>query len=159
MIDPAGIRELKAELELLHPDKIRSLCLQLARYKKENKEYLSYLLFMSDDHHQYAQDIKVAMDDSFKGLNTSTGYLSAKGLRKILKTTNKFIKFSADKQVEAEVLSHFCLNMLQSGVRIHSSTVLSNMYEKLLERIVKAANTLHEEQAEDIHRSLQKLRL
>ena len=43
----ASISELQKELALLEPKNTAALCLRLAKYKKENKEFLSYLLFDS----------------------------------------------------------------------------------------------------------------
>ena len=41
----ATINELKQELQNIPPAKVTELCLRLARFKKENKELLTYLLF------------------------------------------------------------------------------------------------------------------
>ena len=43
------IKELKEELINCTPKELRELCLRLARFKKENKELLTYLLFESDE--------------------------------------------------------------------------------------------------------------
>jgi len=52
------IKELKDELANLSPKEIRELCLRLARFKKENKELLTYLLFESGDESVYVGSIK-----------------------------------------------------------------------------------------------------
>ena len=41
----ASIQELKQELQGVAPGKLLELCLRLARFKKDNKELLTYLLF------------------------------------------------------------------------------------------------------------------
>ena len=43
----ASLQEIKEELNQLDPIKVRDLCLRLGRFKKENKELLTYLLFES----------------------------------------------------------------------------------------------------------------
>ena len=43
----ASLKLIKTELDLLHPEKVKDLCLQLIKFKKENKELLSYLLYFS----------------------------------------------------------------------------------------------------------------
>ena len=43
------VSELKEELKHLPPAQLLELCLRLARFKKENKELLTYLLFEAHD--------------------------------------------------------------------------------------------------------------
>ena len=45
----ASISEIKTELKGLPPAQLTELCLRLARFKKENKELLTYLLFEAND--------------------------------------------------------------------------------------------------------------
>ena len=45
----ATIQEIKLELSETSPAKLKQLCLHLAKFKKENKELLTYLLFESHD--------------------------------------------------------------------------------------------------------------
>jgi hypothetical protein len=43
----ATLAEIKKELQQVDADLLQTLCLRLAKYKKENKELLGYLLFES----------------------------------------------------------------------------------------------------------------
>ena len=43
----ATVAQLKKELQFKSQEEIMELCLRLARFKKENKELLTYLLFES----------------------------------------------------------------------------------------------------------------
>ena len=45
----ASVKEIKDELKFKTSDELRELCLQLSRFKKENKELLTYLLFEAQD--------------------------------------------------------------------------------------------------------------
>ena len=45
----ASIQELKQELQATSQTKLLDLCLRLAKFKKENKELLTYLLFEAHD--------------------------------------------------------------------------------------------------------------
>ena len=49
MMKPASLSLLKRELENLSAKEVQELCLKLAKYKKDNKELLSYLIFDSGD--------------------------------------------------------------------------------------------------------------
>ena len=64
----ASLSELKQELVTLPPKTVLELCLRLAKFKKENKELLSFLLFEAHNEEGYVQDIKKEIDDSFWNL-------------------------------------------------------------------------------------------
>ena len=55
---PAVNSEIKQELNTLSAKELLELCLQLAKYKKDNKELLSYLLFEADDLPSYIAGVK-----------------------------------------------------------------------------------------------------
>ena len=44
-----GLQHIKKEIQHLPTEQLAELMLRLARYKKENKELLTYLLFESHD--------------------------------------------------------------------------------------------------------------
>lgn len=144
-IDPASLQDIKNALKNMAPEEVQTLLLRLARHKKENKELLSFALFLEVDSAQFIKDVKHEIDVAFLSLNTGTAYMSMKGLRKILKLVNKFIKFSASREVETELIIYFCKKILESPVRLHSSTVLANLYQRQLERIYRAVEYLHED--------------
>ena len=49
----ASLSDVKNELSHLDKNELTELCLRLARYKKENKELLSCLLFDANDEENY----------------------------------------------------------------------------------------------------------
>jgi hypothetical protein len=51
----ASIHELKKELLHLDEKSLVATCLRLARYKKDNKELMTYLLFEAHDEEGYRQ--------------------------------------------------------------------------------------------------------
>ena len=53
-----SVSEIKQELQNLTAKEITELCLRLARYKKENKELLAYLLFEAHDVDAYTERVK-----------------------------------------------------------------------------------------------------
>ena len=79
----ASIHELQKELAVLEPKKLKELCIRLAKYKKDNKELLSYLLFEAHDEKSYIKNIKEEIDILFKELNRNTVYLTKKIFVKI----------------------------------------------------------------------------
>lgn len=153
----ASLKELKTELNTLSPADILDLCMHLVRYKKENKELLTYLLFKAHDEQSYIKEIKDQIDEEFEGLNLGNLYLSKKTLRKILRTTNKFIKYSGSKQTEVELLIFFCKKIKNSGIPLFANTALGNIYQRQLQKINKALASLHEDLQYDYSEELKTL--
>jgi len=144
-MDTASISELKRKLETLSPKAIKELCLRLAKYKKENKELLSYLLFYPDDEESYINEIKEEVSAAFKEINLGSLHWAKKTIRKILRTVTKYIKYSGNKQTEAELLIHFCREMKEKVKNFSRNATLLNLYERQLQRIQKAVASLHED--------------
>jgi len=144
-VKTASLNELKNELSSQKADEILALCLRLAKYKKENKELLTYLLFEAFDEHGYIENIKKEIDLQLEGMNKNNVYYIKKSLRKTLRIANKYIKYSASKQTEIEVLIYFCTKLKDSELPIQTNNILKNLYQRQLERIKKALSTLHED--------------
>src|SRR5215212_10093455 len=100
----AGISQIKDELITLTPKKLLDLCLQLARYKKENKELLSYLLFEAHDQHGFVENVKKEINEQFIELPKSNWYFTKKSLRKILRSINKYSRYMGTKESAIEML-------------------------------------------------------
>jgi uncharacterized FlaG/YvyC family protein len=141
----ASIKEIKTELHSLHPARVLELCMHLAKYKKENKELLTYLLFEAHNEQSYINSVKEQMDDDFKGINKSNLYLAKKTLRKALRITNKYIKYSGSKQTEVELLIYYCKKVRKTGIPLHANTVLGNIFLRQTQKIEKALKSLHED--------------
>lgn len=153
----ASIHEIKQELQALPPSQLTELCLRLARFKKDNKELLTYLLFEASDETGYAASIKKDIDSEFEGLPKPNLYLTKKSLRKVLRVTTKQIRYTASPQTEVEVLTHFLRKVRQSGIAYKDSPVLVNLYKQQLKKIRTVIDSLHEDLQHDYRRELQSL--
>ena len=153
----ASSNEIKQGLKELSQSKLIDICLRLARFKKENKELLTYLLFEADDLEAYIANVKQEIDEGFSEMNTSNLYFAKKTLRKILRITNKFIRYTGSKQAEAELLLHFCLSLRRSGIAFHKSSALNNLYQVQVKKIKAAIASLHEDLQYDYLRKLEQL--
>ena len=153
----SSISEIKQELINIPAGELVDLCLKLAKYKKENKELLSYLLFESYDEQAYIKNVKADIDEQFEDVNKSNLYFAKKTLRKILRTTNKYIKHTGSKQAEAELLIYFCTVLKQSGIPLHKSTALKNLYGNQVKKISKVIASLHEDLQYDYLKEVEKL--
>jgi hypothetical protein len=153
----ASISEIKNELGNLAPARLAALCLQLAKYKKDNKELLSYLLFEETDLPAYIESVKKEMDEQFTAINASHLYFAKKTLRKILRITGKHIRYTGSKQAEAELLIYFCGKMKNAGLRFENSIVLMNLYQAQVKKINIAIAGFHEDLQYDYLKEIKKL--
>ena len=153
----ATIHELKQEMSQLKPAELSALCLRLARFKKENKELLTYLLFEAHDEDGYIAAVKKEIDEQFETINLSHLYFVKKSLRKILRGINKHIRYTGSKQAEVEWLLYFCTLIADSGIPVQKNTVINNIFNSQLKKLFAAIDTLHEDLQYDYIRQAEKL--
>jgi len=153
----ASLKELKTELQTLPLATVLDLCMHLAKFKKENKELLTYLLFEAHDEEYYIKEVKELIDEQFENINKSSLFLAKKTVRKVLRTTNKFIKYSGLKQTEVELLIYFCNKIKNSGLPLPDNTALGNLYQRQILKINKALKTLHEDLQYDFSEEIKRL--
>jgi hypothetical protein len=151
------VHELKQELVTLKPAQLTELCLRLARFKKENKELLTYLLFEAHNEEGYVKSIRQEIDELFGTINLSHLYFAKKTLRKIVRVINKYCRYSGIKQTEIELRLYFCQSLKETGIPFERNTVISNLYEGQLKKIKTLLATLHEDLQYDFQKHLEPL--
>lgn len=153
----ASIHEIKQELLSLSPSHLTEICLRLARFKKDNKELLTWLLFEASDEATFIASVKKEIDIEFEGLPKPNLYLSKKSLRKVLRATAKQIRYTGSPQAEVELLTYFLRKLQYSGIPYRDSPVLINLYRQQLKKIRSVISGLHEDLQHDYLRELQGL--
>ncbi len=151
------VKQLKDELSHKSADELKELCLHLSKFKKENKELLTYLLFESHNEEQYIQSVKDQMDVLFSEINTKSYFYIRKSVRKILTLTKKFIKYSKKKETEVALLLYFCEKLKNFKPSIKQSPRLTNTFDRQLVLVKKAIATLHEDLQYDYQLELENL--
>ena len=71
----ATVKELKDELSKYSQKEILAICLRLSKFKKENKELLTYLLYESKNELAYIENVKNEIDIQFEQINRNSYYL------------------------------------------------------------------------------------
>lgn len=142
-MEAATIKILKDELKERTPDQLVEYCLYLARFKKENKELLTYLLFEANDEEGYIRTIQETMDEMFNGINRSGYYFMRKGVRKILRETKKYIRYSKKAETEVQLLLYFCEKLKNMQPDYKRSPVLLNLFDRQVALIRKRMEALH----------------
>jgi len=151
------VKEINLELLERSPKELRDLRLRLSRFKKENKELLTYLLFEASDEEAYVGSVKKEIDEQFGLVNKKTNYLIKKGLRKILKNIRKYNRYSQNKKTEVDLLIYFCVKLKKFSPAVFRNTSLLNLYNGQLEAIRKKVSALHEELQFDYEAELEAL--
>jgi len=153
----ASVSNIKKELKHRSPEELLEVCLRLAKFKKENKELLTYLLFESDNEQAYIDHVKIEIDAQFEEINKSSYYYIKKSVRKILRNIKKHSRYSTKKETEVELLIYFCLILKNMKPSIKRDQTLYNIYLRQLEAIKKNIATLHEDLQYDYNLELEKL--
>ncbi|MDH3648320.1 MAG: hypothetical protein OEQ53_01495 [Saprospiraceae bacterium] len=141
----ATVKVIKDELKGRSSHELIAICLRLAKFKKENKELLTYLLFEAANEFNYTAGIKTEVDEQFEQINTSSYYYIKKSIRKILRNLKRQIRYSQRKETEIELLLYFCTKLKHLQPSIHSNKVLKNMYIRQIALVRKRILLLHED--------------
>ncbi|WP_378176365.1 hypothetical protein [Aquimarina sp. SS2-1] len=141
----ATVRELKLELNNCSQQELVALCLRLSKFKKENKELLTYLLYEASDEDHYIAEVKSEITKEFDLINTNSYYYIKKSVRKILRISKKYIRYSGKKETEVEIVLHFCSELKQMRPSYKNNRVLTGIYDRQINSIQKIITTLHED--------------
>lgn len=151
------VKEISGELQNLSPKELRDLCLRLARFRKENKELLTYILFEASDEQGYIESVKKEMDLQFGKVNRKSYYFIKKGLRRILSNTRKFIRYSHNKKTEMDLLIYFCVRLKNFTPSIQRNAALRSLYLRQVAEIKEKLGSLHEDLQIDYVKELEAL--
>ena len=141
----AAAKEIKTALSELSQQDLMVLCLRLARFKKENKELLTYLLFEAGDEEGYIESVKGEIDYELEQVNRKNYFFIKKGIRKVLRMIKKYIRYSGNKETEVILLLYFCQRLRAFQPSIERSRILKNMYFQQQKVIRTAIGKLHED--------------
>lgn len=155
-MNSASIDEIKKELKQLPPKKVLELTLRLARFKKENKELLTYLLFESHDEAGYIKILQADIDEKFTTIDPSPASKAKKEYRKILRNINRQIKYIGTKDAAVELLLHFTMNLKQKEQNLHPR--LQTMFHQQLTKAEKLLPLIEDDLQFDYRQKIDALR-
>lgn len=141
----ATVKELKLELSSRSSAELLELCLRLSKFKKENKELITYLLYEASDEAAYINTIKEGIEQQFEQINTSSYYFIKKSARKILRNTKTYIRYSKKKETEVELLIYFCAELKKISPSIENNVMLKNLFNRQIALIKKILPSLHDD--------------
>jgi hypothetical protein len=154
----ATLSEVKKELNQLEASQLIELCVSLAKYKKDNKEFLDYLLFEAHNKQGFIINIKAEVDVHFATIHSNNNLNNVKkSLRKILRIIAKYCKYINDKAVTAELHIYFCDSLKASSIPYYKNQVLVNLYAQQLKKINTLVSALHEDLQYDYNEAIERL--
>jgi uncharacterized protein (UPF0335 family) len=151
---PATVTQIKKELAHQSSKELIELCLRLSKFKKENKELLTYLLFETDEA-DYITAIKEDITQLFTKINTNSYYFIKKSVRKILRLTKKHIRYTQNKETEIELLLYFCEQLKSIKPSMTKNVSLQNIFDRQILLIKKNILKLHEDLQYDYNLELE----
>ncbi len=152
-----SVTTIKKELQHRSSEELTELCLRLSKFKKENKELLTYLLFESDNETGYIETVKAYIDEQFGLINTNSYFYIKKSVRKILRNIKKYVRYSLKKETEVELLLYFCKKLKNFTPSIRHNVTLTNIYQRQILAIKKIVSTIHEDLQYDYNLLLEEL--
>lgn len=155
----ASVKEIKTELERTPPQALLQYCLRLVKFKKENKELMTYLLFEAGDESSYVKSVHELLGELFLTVNKTNVYFAKKTLRKIIRTANRYIKYSDAETTAPDILIFVCENFLELGLNLKKNTALLNLYLSQVKKIKKATDAMHEDMQYDYLKIIERLEL
>ena len=151
------ITRIKKELQHLSQEELVEIVLHVGKYKVENKEFLTYLLFEASDEDGYIDVVKEYINEQFECINQQNYYFIKKSVRKILRTIKKYVKFSKKPETEAALIIHFCRKLKKMEPSYINNTVLTNMFDRQLGLAEKTIEKMHEDLQYDYKLEIEEL--
>ena len=143
-MDTASIKQLKDTLSTLGREELTGLLLRMVKFKKENKELLTFLLYEAGDLDAYVYETSQEIKDEFENYRLKTAYYKRKGCRRILRILKKYIKYAADKEVEVRLLLAYVSMVAESKTFITDRVIQKIAFRQLL-LAEKSLVKLHED--------------
>ena len=153
-----SIIKIRKTLENADRITLKKLCLRLAKFKIENKELLTYLLYESSEEDEYVKKIKYSINNMFCEINTDNYFYIKKSVRKILRRIRRFSKYSNQPETEIELLIYFCNKMINLKPSIFNNKTLTNILIRTIDLSKKKNFKLHEDLQYEYNIKIQELK-
>ena len=138
-----SLRELREELVYAEKQDLVDFCLQLARFKLENKELLTYELFYKNNKDLYLSEIEAHIDNEFDNLNDASYFYLKKGVQKINRHVKKYIRIAKNPEIEVHLLLYFLKKFTTYEPDLLKDRILNNMYHREYKLVKNRIEKLH----------------
>ena len=141
----ATIAEIKSELQHWSVQELTQVCLRLARFKKDNKELLTYLIYEARNEVGYVQGVIRELQEIFDDMNQTNLYYAKKTLRRMVRLINKYSRYSSAPETELQLRLFFCETLQASGMSFDDYKVIVNLYAQQRKAVEKLYGQMHED--------------
>jgi hypothetical protein len=152
-----SLSEIRGLLKVKSSAQLLEIIQRLARFKKDNKELLAYLLFQSDDESAFINDVNHEVSAMFESMNKRNVHLIKKTVRKTIRYVSKMVKFAAMPRVTVEIYLHWCKCFILHNLHKLHATALDNLYISQTKKIDKAYEQLHPDVQQDYTKEMYEL--
>lgn len=154
---PKSLKEIREELVYAEKQELVDFCLQMVRFKVENKELLTYELFYKNNKDLYLSQIESHVDKEFNGLNNASYFYLKKGVQKINRHIKKYIRIAKDPEIEVHLLLYFLKKFKAYKPNLLNQKILNNMYHREYKLVVKRIDKLQPDLQYDYEKALEEL--
>ena len=98
---------------------ISQLIEEYIKKKVVSEQTHHHLSLLKNHSHPNFIIVKKEIDEEFSSINTHSFFYVKKSIRKILRNTKKYIRYSKKKETEAELLLYFCQSMILYSLYLH----------------------------------------
>jgi len=153
-----SLSSLKKELQQKEPKELVELILQISKLSRDNKTFLYFKLFDSEDASLFVNTVKEELEVAFYSANTRNYYLAKKSAQSVRRILNKNLKLTKDPIAKIELIAFFCQKIAELGYLEYRYPVIDNLYALQVGKIEKLLANLHEDLQFDYEELLEKLK-
>ena len=118
---------------------------------------LTYLLFEAADEESYVQELKSFIELEFEALPEKSAYLAKKSIRRIIRSVNRYLKYTDVKTTSVEVMISLCRQLRRLAKIYRESVAIQKIYSSHLKKVETIISTLHEDLQFDYRKELEDL--
>lgn len=153
-----SLNDIKKEITHLQQKDLIQLCVNVAKFKKENKDYISFILFESHNKRAYLEDVK---NDIKSQIISFEGNYFKYDFKKKLRVLKSFLvrnnKYLNDKALSVEMYIFLCNELRQDGYPYMKHGEFDTFYGQQIKKISNFIATLHEDLRYDFGQQLEEL--
>jgi hypothetical protein len=134
--------------------------LSLAKFKRENKNYLNYLLFQSSNKEDFLKNVKAEIDSEIStASNYNNLYSIRKNLQKVLRRISVYNKYLQSNQYALELYIFFCKMIIENKIPFFGIRRIDNLFLAQIKKINRLNATLHPDLQADYKNEIEEITL
>lgn len=152
-----SLKVIKSELQRAGHPELLEMCLTLAKFRKENKEFIDFLLFGRQNISVYTEKLKAHIASGLD-IAPRNDAQRLKSIRKLHRELKKRLKFINDNLTEIELLIWFCGKLTEISKSSHFNGAMGNLVKREYKSIIMKIEKLPDDLAFDMHHEAKQLK-